>query len=44
MMAGVARQYKQTMDNRARMIIKTLALHPEMKASIHDIEKLTPAY
>jgi CRP/FNR family transcriptional regulator, cyclic AMP receptor protein len=44
MMAGVARQYKQTMDSRARMIMKTLALHPEMKASIHDIEKLTPAY
>ncbi len=44
MMAGVARQYKQTMDSRARMIIKTLALHPEMKASIHDIDKLTPAY
>ena len=22
----------------------TVALHPEMKASIHDIEKLTPAY
>jgi len=44
MMAGVARQYKQTMDNRAKMIMKTLALHPEMKASIHDIETLTPAY
>jgi len=44
MMAGVARQYKLTMDIRARMIMKTLALHPEMKASIHDIEKLTPAY
>jgi CRP/FNR family transcriptional regulator, cyclic AMP receptor protein len=44
MMAGVARQYKQTMDSRARMIMKTLALHPEMKASILDIDKLTPVY
>jgi CRP-like cAMP-binding protein len=44
LMAGVARQYKQTMDNRAKMIMKTLARHPEMKASIHDIETLTPAY
>ncbi|MFU8768319.1 MAG: Crp/Fnr family transcriptional regulator [Desulfotignum sp.] len=44
MMAGVARQYKKTMDSRARMIMKTLALHPEMKDCIHDIEKLTPSY
>jgi hypothetical protein len=44
LMAGVARQYKQTMENRAKMIMKTLARHPEMKASIHDIETLTPAY
>jgi CRP-like cAMP-binding protein len=44
LMKGVARQYKQTMDNRAKMIMKTLARHPEMKASIHDIETLTPAY
>ncbi len=27
--------------NRAKMIMKTLARHPEMKASIHDIETLT---
>lgn len=44
LMKGVARQYKQTMDNRAKMIMKTLARHPEMKPSIHDIETLTPAY
>lgn len=44
LMKGVARQYKASMDTRAKMIVKTLALHPEMKASIHDIEKLTPAY
>ncbi|MDT8378440.1 MAG: cyclic nucleotide-binding domain-containing protein [Desulfotignum sp.] len=44
LMAGVARQYKTSMDNRAKMIMKTLARHPEMKASIHDIENLTPAY
>jgi CRP/FNR family transcriptional regulator, cyclic AMP receptor protein len=44
MMAGVARQYKKTMDSRAKMIMKTLERHPGMKASIHDIEKLTPAY
>jgi CRP-like cAMP-binding protein len=44
LMKGVARQYKQTMENRAKMIMKTLARHPEMKASIHDIETLTPAY
>ncbi len=44
LMAGVARQYKNSMDTRAKMIMKTLARHPEMKASIHDIEKLTPAY
>ncbi len=44
LMAGVARQYKNTMDTRAKMILKTLARHPEMKASIHDIDKLTPAY
>lgn len=43
-MAGVARQYKTSMDTRAKMILKTLARHPEMKPSIHDIEKLTPAY
>jgi len=42
--AGVARQYKNSMDTRAKMILKTLARHPEMKASIHDIDKLTPAY
>jgi len=44
LMKGVAGQYKASMDTRAKMIMKTLALHPEMKASIHDIEKLTPAY
>mgnify|MGYP006307139753 CR=1 FL=1 len=44
MMAGVARQYKKTMDIRTKMIMKTLEQHPEMKVSIHDIEKLTPAY
>jgi CRP-like cAMP-binding protein len=43
-MAGVARQYKTSMDTRAKMILKTLARHPEMKPSIQDIEKLTPAY
>ncbi|MCF8077130.1 MAG: cyclic nucleotide-binding domain-containing protein [Desulfotignum sp.] len=44
LMAGVARQYKNSMDTRAKMILKTLARHPEMKASIHDIDTLTPAY
>lgn len=44
LMAGVARQYKNSMDIRAKMILKTLARHPEMKASIHDIDTLTPAY
>ncbi len=44
LMTGVARQYKNSMDARAKMIMKTLARHPEMKASIHDIETLTPAY
>lgn len=44
MMAGVSRQYKRTLDERARMIMKTLDDHPELKHSIHDIEKLTPAY
>ena len=44
MMAGVSRQYKKTMDTRARMIMKTLDQNPDLKDSISDIEKLTPAY
>ena len=44
LITGVARQYKNSMDTRAKMILKTLERHPEMKPSIHDIEKLTPAY
>jgi len=44
MMAGVAGQYKRTMDIRARMIIKTLDRHPELNQRIDDIEQLTPAY
>ena len=41
MMSGVARQYKQNMDLRAQMIIKTLDERPDIKGDIHDIEKLT---
>ncbi len=44
MMAGMAGQYKRTIDTRAQMIINTLASHPELKQSIDDIETLTPAY
>ncbi|MBF0201609.1 MAG: cyclic nucleotide-binding domain-containing protein [Desulfamplus sp.] len=44
MMNGVARQYKKTMDRRAKMIVKTLERHPELKASIHDIGELAPVY
>ncbi|MBU0969842.1 MAG: cyclic nucleotide-binding domain-containing protein [Proteobacteria bacterium] len=44
MMVGVAGQYKKTMDVRARMIIKTLDMHPELNHRIDDIEQLTPAY
>ena len=42
--AGVARQYRKTLDNRAKMIMKTLALHPEWKDGIKDIQTLTLAY
>ena len=44
MMAGVAEQYKRTMDIRARMIIRILEKHPELNQRIDDIEQLTPAY
>jgi CRP/FNR family transcriptional regulator, cyclic AMP receptor protein len=44
MMAGVAGQYKRTMDIRARMIIKTLEMNPELNHRIDDIEQLIPAY
>ena len=42
--AGVARQYRKSLDNRAKMIMKTLALHPEWKDGITDINTLTLAY
>lgn len=44
LMAGVAGQYKRTMDRRARMILKTLEEHPELKHRIRDIDELTPVY
>ncbi len=44
MMAGVAGQYKKTMDTRAQMIIQTLDKNPELKSTIDDIENLTPTY
>lgn len=44
LMAGVAGQYKRTMDRRARMILRTLEEHPELKHRIRDIDELTPVY
>lgn len=44
LMSGVAGQYKRTMDKRARMIMRTLDTHPEMRLRIKDIEQLTPVY
>jgi hypothetical protein len=44
MMAGVAGQYKRTMDIRTRMIIQILEKNPELNQRIDDIEQLTPAY
>lgn len=44
LMAGVAGQYKRTMDERARMIMKTLEERPDLKQGIRDIGQLTPAY
>lgn len=43
-MTGVAGQYKRTMEERAKMIMKTLEEHPEWKQGIYDIGKLTPVY
>ncbi len=43
-MAGVAGQYKRTMEKRARMIMKTLEERPDLKTGINDINQLTPAY
>lgn len=40
-MSGVARQYKENMDIRAEMIMKTLDEKPGVKEDIHDIENLT---
>lgn len=44
LMAGVCRQYKRDLDIRAKMIIKTLEQHPELKQGIDDITELTPSY
>ncbi len=41
MLLGAARQYKNKMDIRARMIMKALDENPELKKDIHDIEDLT---
>jgi CRP/FNR family transcriptional regulator, cyclic AMP receptor protein len=41
MMLGVAKQYKNKMDTRAQMIMKTLNENPELKEDINDIENLT---
>jgi CRP-like cAMP-binding protein len=41
MLLGAARQYKNKMDIRARMIMKTLDENPELKKDIHDIKDLT---
>lgn len=41
MMSGIARQYKQNMDFRAQMIMKTLDENPAVKSDINDIENLT---
>ena len=41
MMSGVALQYKQNMDLRAQMILKTLDENPDVAEDIEDIEKLT---
>ena len=40
-MLGVAKQYKQHLDTRAQMILKTLDKNPELKKDINDIENLT---
>jgi CRP/FNR family cyclic AMP-dependent transcriptional regulator len=40
-MSGIARQYKQNMDLRAQMIMKTLDEYPAVKDDINDIENLT---
>ncbi len=40
-MSGVAHQYKQNMDSRAKMIMTTLDDHPEIKDEINDIGNLT---
>jgi len=41
-MAGVARQYKQNMDLRARMIMETLDRRPDIRSDVNDLETLTP--
>lgn len=40
-MSGIAGQYKQNMDLRAEMIMKTLDENPSVKKDIKDIENLT---
>ena len=42
--AGVARDYRQSLDRRANMIMKTLAAHPKFNNSIKDIKTLTLTY
>ena len=44
LMAGVAGQYKRTMNRRARMILKTLEEHPEFRHRVRDIDELTPVF
>lgn len=40
-MLGVAEQYKRKMDERARMIMKTIDRNPDMKLEIKDVKDLT---
>ncbi len=44
MMLRLAIHYKNIMDNRTAMIMKTLDKNPELKQKILDLETLTPVY
>ncbi len=44
MMLRIARQYKNKMEKRAQMIMKTLDEHPELASKTKDLEELTPVF
>ncbi len=43
-MLRLARQYRETMENRKQMIMKTIQEYPELRSKMKDLKTLTPVF